>query len=98
MTDAYTACAKEAVEWEAIEKAKNAKKDMRVQMTGRYVHKDGKEMILVSASTPEHEDFIELWDQFPAEGFREVWRGTWNEFQKQWTLKGSPEQLELATK
>ena len=68
-----------------------------VQMNGKYVHKDGTEMVVVSASSPEHDDFVELWEDFPASGFRNAWFGTWKEFEAQWVLKGSAEQLEMET-
>ena len=62
--------------------------EMTVRMCGRYIHNEtGEGMNLVAASVPEQDDFVELWDRFPAEGFRKVWKGDWEKFHKEWRLK-----------
>lgn len=72
--------------------------DMTVRMLGAYTHiEKGVKMVLVAASAPRDDvsespeddgeyDYVELWDQYPAceSGFKKTWKGSWDEFQKQW--------------
>ena len=57
-----------------------------VQMLAKYKHTSGKEMVIIAASSPELDDYVELWKEWPIQSgtFRNTWRGTWKEFSEQW--------------
>ena len=60
-----------------------------VLIGAKYEHDEtGKRMVCVKGSTPKQDDEIVMWDRFPAEGFREMWQGSWKEFMDEWTLTG----------